>query len=85
MIRDPERDAGIEIDNTDLLTGLKDPTSRVFDIAKNSPVTPREEDDRVDDSLPKSNKEIIRAQKDKKGLSIVSLENNLVGIKEFPL
>lgn len=83
--RDPERDAGNENSRTDTVTNLIDPNPRVFDIAKDVPVTIGENGDGLENSVSKPIKEIPRAQNDRKGLSIVSLENNFINIKEFPL
>jgi hypothetical protein len=85
MARDPERDAAYENSKTDMVTNLIDPNPRVFDIAKDVPVTIGESGDRLENSVSKPIKEIPRAQNDRLGLSSASLENNLVGIKEFPL
>jgi signal transduction histidine kinase len=83
--RDPERDAGNENSRTDMVTNLIDPNPRVLDIAKDVPVTIGESGDRLENSVSKPIKEIARAQYDRKRLSIVSLENNFIGIKEFSL
>jgi hypothetical protein len=85
MTRDLERDAAYENSKTDMVTNLIDPNPRVFDIAKDVPMIIGESGDRLENSVSKPIKEIPRAQNDRLGLSIASLENNLVGIKEFPL